>query len=168
MSKNDIEYPKRKHPRLKNYDYSQNGCYFVTVCTKGKKHLLGHINVGRDAHIPPSTELSETGIAAEKYIQNINRVYANVSVEKYVIMPNHIHFLILIYDSDNGGMKASRPTLFTVIRSFKTMVTKEIGHSIWQDSYYDKIINNENGYFESWRYIDENPLKWTLQKGDDY
>lgn len=54
-----MEYPKRKHPRLKNYDYSQNGCYFVTVCVKDKKHLLGQIKVGRDAHIPPTTDLSE-------------------------------------------------------------------------------------------------------------
>ena len=65
-------------------------------------------------------------------------------------------------------MRASRPTLFTVIRSFKTMITKEIGYSIWQDSYYDEIIDNENGHLEAWRYIDENPLKWTLKKGEDY
>ena len=163
-----MEYPKRKHPRLKNYDYSQNGCYFVTVCVKDKKHLLGRVNVGRDAHIPPSTELSEIGRIAKKYILNINSAYKNVSVENYVIMPNHIHFLFLFYDDNNGGMRASRPTLFTVIRSFKTLVSKEIGHSIWQDSFYDEIIDSENGYFEAWRYIDENPLKWALQKGEDY
>ena len=48
------------------------------------------------------------------------------------------------------------------------MVTKEIGYSIWQDSYFDRIIENENGYLDAWRYIDENPLKWTLNNGDDY
>ena len=65
-------------------------------------------------------------------------------------------------------MRASRPTLHTVIRSFKTMVTKDIGYSIWQDSYYDRIIEEEKGYVEAWRYIDENPLKWVLRKGEDY
>lgn len=165
-----MNLPKRKHPRLKNYDYSQNGCYFVTVCVKDKKQILGRVNVGRDALIPPTTELSEIGKTAEKYIHNINSVYDNVTVENYVIMPNHIHFLFLFYDEprSNGGMRASRPTLFTVIRSFKTMVTKEIGYPIWQDSFYDRIIESENGYLEAWNYIDENPLKWTLKKGEDY
>ena len=166
----DMNLPKRKHPRLKNYDYSQNGCYFVTVCVKDKKRLLGRVNVGRDAHIPPQTELSEIGKVAEKYIQNIDSVYDNVTVENYVIMPNHIHFLFLFYEEpyNNGGMRASRPTLHTVIRSFKTMVTKDIGYSIWQDSYYDRIIEEEKGYLEAWQYIDENPLKWVLRKGEDY
>ncbi len=165
-----MNLPKRKHPRLKGYDYSQNGCYFVTVCVKNKENLFGRVNVGRDAFIPPTVELSEIGKVAEKYINNINFVYNNVSVENYVIMPNHIHFLLLFYDeaNTNGGMRASRPTLFTVIRSFKTMITKEIGYSIWQSSYYDRVIENENGYLDAWRYIDENPIKWILNKGDDY
>ena len=165
-----MELPKRKHHRLKGYDYSQNGCYFVTVCVKDKKHLLGKVSVGRDAHIPPQVLLSETGRVVDKYIRNIDCVYENVTVENYVIMPNHVHLLILFYEEpcDNGGMWASRPTLHTVVRSFKTMVTKEIGYSIWQDSYYDEIIDNENVYFDAWRYIDENPLKWTLNKGEDY
>ena len=137
---------------------------------KDKKRLLGKVVVGRDAHIPPTVYLSEIGKVADKYIRNINSVYSNVSVENYVIMPNHIHILLLLYETplDNGGMRASRPTLFTIIRSFKTMVTKEIGYSIWQDSYFDRIIENENGYLDAWRYIDENPLKWTLNNGDDY
>ena len=165
-----MELPKRKHPRLKEYDYGQSGCYFVTVCVKDKKHLLGKVVVGRDTLIPPTVYLSEIGKVADKYIRNINSVYRNVSVENYVIMPNHIHILLLLYEtpSDNGGIRASRPTLFTIIRSFKTMVTKEIGYSIWQDSYFDRIIENENGYLDAWRYIDENPLKWTLNNGDDY
>lgn len=165
-----MDLPKRKHPRLKNYDYSQNGCYFATICVKDKKHLLGCVSIGRDAFIPPQTVLSSIGKVAEKYILNIEKVYGHIKVENYVIMPNHIH-LLLLFDSsqcDDGGIRASRPTLFTVIRSFKTMVTREIGYSIWQDSYYEKIIDNENGYLEALRYIDENPLKWTLKKGEDY
>lgn len=157
-----MELPKRKHPRLKNYDYSQNGCYFVTVCVKDRKNLLGTIPVGRDAHIPPSVFPSNIGVIVDKYIKNIPSVYTGIIVDSYVIMPNHVHLLITIETADQGGggMWASRPTLHTVVRSFKTMVTKQIGHSIWQGSYYDRIIRDEKAYREAWQYIDENPLKW--------
>lgn len=158
----EMDLPKRKHPRLKEYDYSQNGYYFVTICVKNKELLLGLINGGQDAHIPPTVKLTQIGEVADKYIQNINNVYDHITVDKYVIMPNHIHMILVINESpgDNSGMRASRPTLHTIIRSFKTMVTKQIGNSIWQNSYYDRIIRNENAYREVWEYIEENPLKW--------
>lgn len=154
------DFRKRKYPRLKEYDYSQNGYYFVTVCVKNRESILSSISVGRDAHIPPTTELTEIGEVTDKYIQNINIVYGCVAVEKYVIMPNHIHMIVVIGEPNGGGMRASRPTLHTVIRSLKTMITKQIGNRIWQDSYYDRIIRNEESYREVWKYIDENPLKW--------
>lgn len=177
-----MELPKRKHPRLKEFDYSQNGSYFATICVKNHAPLLGNISVGRDALIPPQiianiplienniippiVKLSVIGEIVDKFILNVNDVYKDVTVDKYVIMPNHIHLLITIYNqtAGNGGMRASRPTLHTMIRSFKTMVTKQIGYSIWQDSYYDKVIRDENGYWKVWNYIDENPLKWQFDK----
>ena len=161
-----MDLPKRKHPRLKYYDYSSNGCYFVTICVKDRKNLLSSIIVGRDAHIPPQIELSAIGEITNKYIRNIENVYDGVSIENCVIMPNHIHLLLLFYSSqsDDGGMKASRPTLHTIVRSLKTMVTKEIGYPIWQDSYYEHVIQTEEGYLEAWQYIDENPLKYVLKK----
>ncbi|HWS30906.1 MAG TPA: transposase [Clostridia bacterium] len=148
---------------MKNYDYSQNGCYFVTVCVKDRKNLLGMIPVGRDAYIPPGISPSNIGTIADKYIQNINSVYWGITVDHYVIMPNHVHLLITIEAADDGtgGMRASRPTLHTVVRSFKTMVTREIGYSVWQSSYYERVIRNESGYREAWEYIDVNPMKWT-------
>ncbi len=165
-----MDLPKRKHPRLKGYDYSQNGCYFVTICVKDKKHLLGTVSVGRDAYIPPQVLLSETGRVVDKYIRNIDCVYENVTVENYVIMPNHVHLLILFYEEpcNNGGMRAPRPTLHTVVRSLKTMVTREIGYSVWQNSFYDRVIDSVEGYEEVWEYIEENPFKWIIGKGDDY
>lgn len=165
-----MEQRTRKHPRLKSYDYSQNGCYFVTICVKDKKCILGKVNVGRDALIPPQIMLSNIGKITEKYILNIETVYKNIKIENYVIMPNHIH-LLLMFDSslcDDGGMRASRPTLHTVVRSLKTMVTKEIGDSVWQDSYYDRVIDSVKGYEEVWEYIEENPYKWVTGKGEDY
>lgn len=156
-----MDLPNRKHPRLKEYDYSQNGCYFITLCIKHRKRLLCTLNVGRDALIPPHPALTSIGEIVNIFIQNINSVYSNVLVDNYVIMPNHIHMLISIISPDmDGGMKASRPTLHTIIRSLKTMVTKQIGYYIWQDSYHDHIIRNEQEYRKTWEYIDTNPLKW--------
>ncbi|MGN1467305.1 MAG: transposase [Ruminococcus sp.] len=162
MNDDNKELPQRKHIRLKEYDYSNNGCYFVTICVKEHKQMLGRIKVGRDAFIPPKIKLTYIGETADKYIKNINYAYDNITVDKYVIMPNHIHMIITIKNGmvNNGGMKASRPTLHTIVRSLKTMITKQIGFSVWQTSYYDHIIRTEKEYQEIWRYIDNNPAKW--------
>ena len=109
-----MEFPIRKHPRLKEYDYSAEGCYFVTICTDCRKNLLSRIPVGRAATLhdlleraakPPSVQLTKIGRTVEKYICGIGAAYKGVSVDKYVIMPNHIHLLISILD---GGLRSSR------------------------------------------------------------
>ena len=143
-----MELPKRKPTRLKNYDYSQNGYYFITICTKNKEKILCNI-VGDDAHIVPK----EYGLVAEKYLNREKQI------EKYVIMPNHIHMIIKL---DNGTMWASSPTksVSNIIRSFKTLVTKEIDKPIFQRSFHDHIIRGENDYLKIWNYIDTNPQKW--------
>ena len=152
-------FPTRKPTRLQNYDYSQNGCYFVTVCVKNRKPILSTI-VGGDALIAPQIKLTEIGKIAEKHIQKINSVYADVTVENYIIMPDHIHLLIFIDGFEDGTMRASSPTnLSTVIRSMKTFVTKEVGKSIWQRSFYDEIIKNETHFQRVWEYIEYNALK---------
>ena len=159
-------FPQRKHVRLKNYDYSQNGVYFVTICTKERKPLLSTIPVGRGALTPPEIQLSRIGEISEHYILNMHSAYDCVYVDHYVIMPNHIHLLLRIDSApaSSGGMRASRPTLQTIVRSFKTMVTRQIGTSIWQDSFYDRIVRSEASYLEIWKYIDENPIKWQEDK----
>ncbi len=153
-----MDLPKRKPTRLKGYDYSTLGAYFITICTQERKELLSKIIVGDDALIVPQNNLSEIGIICDKYINNINIKYENVTVDKYVIMPNHIHLIIFLH----GTMKASSPTknVETIIRSFKTMVTKEIGISIWQRSYHDHIIRGEKDYKKIWEYIDTNVIRW--------
>ena len=152
------ELPKRKPTRLKNYDYSTPGAYFITICTHNRKNILSNITVGDDALIVPQNSLSNYGLICDKYIQNINVKYENANVDKYVIMPNHIHLIIFIL----GTMKASSPTINikTIIRSFKTMVTREIGCPIFQRSFHDHIIRDENDYYRISEYIETNVLKW--------
>ena len=148
-----MDLPKRKPTRLSQYDYSQNGYYFVTICTKNKQKILCDI-VGDDAHIVPK----KYGEIVQKYIDNVPEI------KKYVIMPNHIHLIIQI---DNGTMWASSPTkqpqsnkVSNIVRSIKTLTTKEIGKPIFQRSFHDHIIRGENDYLKIWNYIDTNPSKW--------
>lgn len=145
----------RKPNRLKNYDYSSKGAYFITICTLDRKCILSRI-VGGDALIAPQTNLTHCGEIARKYIESMP------GIDKYVIMPNHIHLLIAI----DGPMKASAPTISVpnLIRSFKVLVSKEIGQSIWQRSYHDHIIRDEEDYLNHLQYIENNPAKWSKDK----
>ena len=97
-------------------------------------------------------------MVCEKYINNINTKYENVTVDKYVIMPNHIHLIILLH----GTMRtlSSAQNIENIIRSLKTLVTKEAKIPIWQRSYHDHIIRGEKDYNKIWEYIDTNVIKW--------
>ena len=150
-----MEWKQRKPNRIDGYDYSQNGAYFITLCTKGRKKVLSQI-VGDDAHIVPKSY----GRIAEKYICNV------AEIEKYVIMPDHIHMIIRL---DNGAMWASPPTnkIASIVRSIKTLTTKEVGEPIFQRSYYDHVIRNQRDYDEIWQYIENNPRKWLLEKENE-
>ena len=150
-----MDFKQRKMLRLENFDYSANGAYFITICTKEKSELFWDkaAYVGVDAHIDPPI-LSDYGKIAEKYLKNISEL------DCFVIMPNHIHLILIL---NNGTMWASSPTQHTVsqiIKSFKTLVTKELGFSLWQRSFHDHIIRNEKEYAVLCKYIAENPVKW--------
>ena len=149
---------ERKHPRLKGYDYSQNGAYFVTVCTKERKNCLSRIRVGPDALIGPSVELMPYGELVNDAILSAVSTYENVNIPCYVIMPNHVHLLVVLGKS--GPMGASGPTLGMIVRSIKTKVTRAVGHSVWQTSYYDHVIRDERDFLTRWNYIESNPAKW--------
>ncbi len=97
-----MDLPKRKPTRLKGYDYSMPGAYFITICVKARKELLSEIIVGDDAHIVPTNKLSYYGSVCDKYINNINIRYENVAVDKYVIMPNHIHLIIFLHGTPSA------------------------------------------------------------------
>lgn len=150
--------PTRKNMRLKDYDYSQNGAYFVTTCVKAKHEILWAPVGARIARPHSTSNLSNIGRIIETAILSIPEIYPNIILDKYVIMPNHIHMILLI---DNGrAMRAPTP-ISTVINQFKGYATKQIGYSIWQKLYHDHIIRSEDDYQKIWQYIDENPVKWT-------
>lgn len=162
--------------RLKQYDYSQNGAYFITFCTDKRRNILGKILVGDGVLDVPKIQLSPYGKIAEKYINSINNHYNDILIEKYVIMPNHIHMIISIISKEHcyeqpgttGTSRTPSPTNSTIpmlISTYKRLVNKDIGFNIWQRSYYDHIIRTENEYLEIWQYIENNPYKW---EEDDY
>ncbi len=154
-----MDLPKRKNIRLHNYNYSYNGAYFITICTKNKENLLWK-NVGANCVRPlDQLPLSKIGIVIENEIYKLNTVYENIKVDKYQIMPNHIHLIIFIYEDSNWRTQFA-PTISRIIKQFKGSITKQIEFSIWQKSFYDRIIRNEKEYQEVWNYIHNNPLKY--------
>ena len=121
---NMSEPPKRKNNRLSNYDYSQNGAYFITICTKDKNPLLWC--VGANCVRPL---LSNIGQLVENEISVLSKTYDGVDVDKFIIMPNHIHMIITI--DCGGGRTQFAPTISRIIKQFKGIITKQIGLSIW-------------------------------------
>ena len=154
------EFPRRKHSRLKEYDYSLGGAYFVTICTKDRKCILSKVDVGPDALIGPSVILTNVGEIAEQYIKNTEMVYPGIIVEHYVIMPNHVHILLRIETGERGPMRASGPTVGVIIKGIKGMTTRALGHSVWQEKFHDHVIRDENDFLNHWQYIDSNPARW--------
>lgn len=156
------KFPQRKSRRLSGYDYSQNGAYFVTICTHQRKHLFGKIIVGQGL-APAEMQLSYYGKIAEEELLSLNTRFPAVHLDKYVIMPNHIHAIIML-DSYSAGASPS-PTLSDVVCSFKSLATRKCRLSgynapIFQTSFHDHIIRNQDDYREIWHYIDMNPIKW--------
>lgn len=163
--------PERKLPRLKDYDYSRNGLYFITICTKEHKQILSKITVGHalpdtpieDCMIFDKLELTEIGKITEKHILNIEKAYSSVKVKNYVIMPNHIHLLLL---NDNGMQRAAFPTevrqisVSEIVKSLKSLIARDTKKKLFQSSFHDHIIRNDKEYEMIWKYIEHNPQNW--------
>ena len=157
-----MDLPKRKPNRLVNFDYSTPGAYFITICTKQKKCTLGRVVGGGDLDAPqmvlsPIGKIVQHNIEASKQIPNIR-------VDKYVIMPNHVHFILCIdADRSNGTSRSPSPTNATIPRyvaCLKRFCHQALQSVIFQRSYYDHVIRNETNYLKIWNYIDTNPARW--------
>ena len=161
-----MELQTRKPNRLKNYDYSQNGAYFITICTKDRKEILSQVIVG-EGLAPPVLKLSPFGECIKEQINNLEIRYENVKIDNYVIMPNHIHILMRI-ENQTGGASPS-PTVSDIICALKSLSTLECKKLLpidilFQRSYHDHIIRDDIDYQQIWQYIDENPTKWAEDK----
>jgi len=153
----------RKPNRIADYDYSQTGAYFVTICTQDRRPILSDI-VGDGSPVPKSA-----GKIAEDHILLIPEKYPCVTVDKYVIMPDHIHLLLQIHRKSGTGDPS--PTLGNIIGWYKYQVTKQIGlyinrpgEKVFQRSYYDHVIRNQKDFNKVWEYIEYNPRKWVIQR----
>ena len=153
------ELPKRKKNRLEKFDYSSCGAYFITICTLKKQNYFWE-NVGAIIDRPQSVTLSVFGKVVDAAIQNIVHVYPELSIDGYVIMPNHIHLLLRICAEDNGRPLVA-PTISRIIKQLKGVVTKQVGEELWQKSFHDHVIRNNSDYEEHLRYVYENPMKWS-------
>jgi REP element-mobilizing transposase RayT len=152
------ELPKRKNNRLKNHDYSSCGAYFITVCTLQRRNYFWK-NVGAIIDRPQYVELSEYGKIVDMAIRSIPLFYPTLSLDDYVVMPNHIHVLLRVCADENGRPLVA-PTMSRAVQQLKGIVTKQTGIKIWQKSFYDHVIRDRDDYDEHLRYIEENPMKW--------
>lgn len=174
-----MELSQRKNHRLQNFDYGSYGYYYVTICTINRENVLCHI-VGSDALVAPQCvpfARSEIGAKVIECWNNIALLNENVEVDKFVLMPNHIHGIIVIknmepikvqekkYDFEITERRGRR-SLQGLIKDFKSVTTRyykrmfNTDRSLWQESFYDEVIRNREHYNNIWQYIDTNPLKW--------
>ena len=156
-----MNLPKRKPTRLANFDYSTNGTYFITICTYNRKRFFGNI-VGQGL-APAENRLSIYGQIAEEQLLLLENRYQNIKIDKYVIMPNHIHIIISI---NNTAGASPRPTISNIICTYKSLTSRicrqnGLKSKLFQSSFYDHIIRNEQDYNEIWQYIENNPQKWS-------
>ena len=163
-----MELPKRKHPRLKNFDYSEPGYYFVTVHCQDYNAKLSIVGRGL-APAGTQVRLTELGQIARKQLFELEKRYSYVRIDKYVVMPTHIHAIIELKQKTAGA--SPRPTLSDIICTYKSLTTRISnqyqhmpGRKLFQTSFYETVLRNEQAYRECWQYIDNNPTKWLMEE----
>ncbi|ODS32308.1 MAG: hypothetical protein SCARUB_02556 [Candidatus Scalindua rubra] len=170
---------KRSSIRLKGYDYSQTGVYYVTICVQDRLHLFGEIT--NDKMV-----LNDAGVMVEKWWSKFPEKFPTIMLDEYIIMPNHMHGIIIIKQPpdvgadprvcpDNMGEHTGSP-LHRVMQWFKTMTTNEYIRNVknanwkpfnkrfWQRNYYEHIVRNENELNHIREYIINNPLQWQFDR----
>ena len=165
------ELPQRRSIRLKNYDYTQSGYYFITICTHNRQRLFGEIHDGE-------MHLNDFGCIVD-FTWNDLENHNDIRLHEYVIMPDHIHGIIEICDRRERSVTVPLPStshyrfgIPEIIRQFKTFAAKRINEEcrrnglepfptgrLWQKSYYEHVIRDENDYLTKAEYIQNNPLK---------
>ena len=158
---------QRKKNRLENYDYSSNGYYHLTICSKDNKRIFSEIvqdNIGVNDGRPYS-KLTDIGKIIEDTLLELPDFYNGLEIVCYSIMPNHIHILIGIDNGESTGSVVQTSPVGNIIKGLKSAVTRKAGKTVWQKGYYDHIIASELDFENVWTYIIENPAKW---ENDEY
>ena len=141
-----MTYYNRKSERIPNFDYPSRNYYFVTICTRNRRCIFGLPDI-----------LNRYGKIAEEEILKISSHYEGVTIDKYVVMPNHVH-MIVVLENENHNLNQ-------VIAQYKSGVTRWIRKfvpdvTVWQRSYHDHVIRNQAAYEKIWLYIEANPMNW--------
>jgi len=185
MAKYDPNIHHRRSIRLKGYDYSQAGLYFITICTQNRECLFGHITNGEMI-------LNDAGKMVETEWLNLKTRFPNIELHEYVVMPNHFHGILEIVgaalvaaqsaqsqtEKDKGQPQGIAPTktVGDMMDAFKSITTVEyirgvknsgwqpFDGKLWQRNYYEHIIRNEKSYETISEYILNNPAKWQDDK----
>jgi len=157
---------KRKNIRLKNYDYSKEGYYYITICIKDRKELLSKIgiyntkamsgNVGVGVPDDPEKiqiKLTTYGEIIKKQIKEINNICKEIKIENYIIMPNHVHMIIKLERQESRSSRTPTTTnakIPIIVSTLKRLTNKKIENKIWQRNYYEHIIRNERKKYSNW------------------
>jgi len=158
--------PKRKLPRLAQFDYSSPGIYFITICTHEKQCLFGSVTPG-DATKDAQMHLSPLGKLAKSTLLEIESHYDNIKIDNWIIMPNHVHLLMQITERIIPFPTSIRFDIPNVVGRYKAAVTRNARKTqiytskLWQSSFHDHIIRSEKDYLSIWQYISGNAGKWS-------
>jgi len=151
------EIHHRRSIRLQGYDYSQSGAYFVTICTFQRQHLFGVVN-------NEEMQLNVAGQIVSAIWQKIPQHFPNVELDEFILMPDHIHGIIIISERAEPCI-----SLATIIQNFKSISTRKInkinqnlGVSIWQRNYYERIVRSDQELHRLREYILNNPENWKI------
>jgi len=167
----DNKIHHRKSIRLRNFDYSHAGAYFITICTQNRECLFGEI-------VADEMQLDSVGLIVKKIWQEIPIHYPQLALDEFVVMPNHIHGIINLHRRDLGTASSAPmefrcivPTLGKIMRRFKSMsaiaVNKSLGRSLqplWQRNYWERVVRDEKELHAMQEYIANNPRQWELDK----
>ena len=168
----------RRSIRLKGYDYAQPGAYFVTICVRERECAFGDVVDGEMA-------LSDAGHIVRACWDDLPNHYPHVHLDAFIIMPNHVHGIIVLVDDDivGAGLRPAptepaptdtttkRHDLPEIVRAFKSFSSRRInemhadtGASFWQRGFYEHVVRNERELDNIRRYILDNPLQWALDR----
>jgi REP element-mobilizing transposase RayT len=160
------QLPRRKNMRLEGYDYTRPGVYFVTICVTDHEQLFGTIEQG-------DVSLTACGEIVRKTWEEMAERYPYVAIDDFVVMPNHMHGLLVLNGDPEVLVKVQNPirSLSRLVASFKTLSAKRVnahrntpGQSLWQQNYWDRIVRNEKELNRIREYILCNPSRWEADR----